>query len=81
MLTKEQQEHYILESFEKAEETCTVPWVLNYANKLSGSSLKLHQVFMIVGGIAAVFNVAVAIYLMQGHARNWTKPKEQKQYV
>lgn len=35
---------------------------------------------MIVVGTAGLINVLIALYLLVGHLRNWTRPQEQKQY-
>lgn len=36
---------------------------------------------MILGGVAGIINVLVALFLTSQHLHNWTRPREQKQYV
>lgn len=36
---------------------------------------------MIVVGVAGLVNIMIALYLLVGHLRNWTRPQEQKQYA
>lgn len=53
----------------------------DYANTLSSTGLVLHQVLMILGGCFGIVSVLIAVYLLYGHLRYYTRPKEQQQSV
>lgn len=52
-----------------------------YANPIPSINFRLHHLLMILGGVAGIINITIALVLIVQHLRNWTKPREQKQYV
>lgn len=68
-------------AFAEAEETCTAPYVLSFANKIPNIGISFHDLIKILSGVACVFNCACCIYLITGHILCWVKPAEQRQFV
>ena len=44
-------------------------------------SLTFHELAMIIAGGATIISIILSFYLAWRHALNYTKPREQRQYV
>ncbi|KAE9965347.1 hypothetical protein EG328_009798 [Venturia inaequalis] len=71
----------IIESFEIAEATCSIPTVFSSADKLPGTHITFHELMTILSVVPTVSCVLISVYLITGHYLHWVHPKEQKQIV
>ena len=57
------------------------PAVLPGSEVLIAGPLTFHDLALIIAGSCTILAIAFSFYLIFMHARNYTKPGEQRQYV
>ncbi|KAF2491117.1 hypothetical protein BU16DRAFT_566032 [Lophium mytilinum] len=70
----------LLQAYKKAEETCTLPYFLSYAEPISGD-FTYHKIITIVSGVCALITLAISLSHAYFHLTNYVNPGEQKQMI